>query len=68
VRRKERKMVRTSVGIIVGIIIGLLLTTNHYENKYSKLRSEIIIATGVDISYPYSNDEKRLNNSWFHEK
>lgn len=61
-------MIRTLIGIVAGIIIGLLLTTNHYEKKYVKLRSEIILSSGVDISYPYSNDKQKLNNSWFHGK
>ena len=59
-------MIKILIGIALGFIIGWLLTMSHYENRYVKLRSEIILATGTDISYPHKDDEQKLNNSWFH--
>lgn len=54
------------VGIIIGIIIGTIRVEYKYNERYVNLRSEIILATGTDITYPHGDN--RMNNAWFNGK
>jgi len=60
-------MIKVLIGIAIGIFIGVFFTVDYYEDRYIKLRSEIILATGTDISYPYKDDEQKTQQllvSW----
>jgi hypothetical protein len=46
---------------VFGAALAWLFLSGHYDTQYTKLRSEIIEKTGVDISYP--NNDCRLNDT-----